>query len=413
MSERVGVGIIGMGGAGLAQVEYFAAISGVEVVRAMDPHPEAIPARLQAHRLPPIPVTDRLEQVLGDPRIDLVSVCTPDQTHAEYVVAALKAGKHVVCEKALAGTRAQCVAILRAWRRSGRIGAVQHQFRFDPWFRKATDLVHQGAIGTPFTIHGEYIHRMLERSRLYHHWRFSDRDASPPVVLGGIHQLDMFRWMMQSEVTTVSAVANHLAWPDYPEDDCVESNLTFASGAIGRLTVALGVDQPMYYGLRVFGAHGTLADGYLIRESSLTPIAPDPPAWPGPRRTLLQKIGGALAHPSRFAAKARQLAGRWLPSTRRAGPYGCACYQHALACQQSLQNVVNAVRGLEPPLVSLEAGARACFVAFAITESYRRRCPVQVSYEELDRALAGEEPNNTPVQSAANGHCLNRERQLT
>src|SRR5271165_2365755 len=103
MSARVGVGIIGMGSAGLAQVESFGQIAGVEIVRAMDPHCGEIPARLQAKTLPAIPVTDRLQELLEDPRIDLISVCSPDPTHAEHVIAALEAGKHVLCEKPLAG----------------------------------------------------------------------------------------------------------------------------------------------------------------------------------------------------------------------------------------------------------------------------------------------------------------------
>jgi predicted dehydrogenase len=354
------------------------ALPGVEVTHLVDRFPDAIPERLRKMELPQIPISDRLEPILNDPEIDLVSVCTPDQTHADLAVAVLNAGKHVLVEKPLASTAEQCARIVQAWRRSGKVGAVQHQFRFEPWFETAAKLVHTGAVGKVFSVHSAYIHRFIDRSRRYAPaWRLERPDASPPVLLGGVHLLDYFRWLMGCEIVKVSAVANHLAFPQYPNPDCVEALLTFANGAIGHLTVALGVDQPQYHPLRVYGTAGTLADGYLLQEHSVRHVVESEPL---PRRPLLQRIGGALRKPERFLRFVEQ---RWRRRSQRssaenAPPIAHALYDHSAAVVRSLTDVVRAVREGTAPLVTVEEGARTCHVAFAITQAYREGRTIDV-----------------------------------
>jgi predicted dehydrogenase len=375
MAEQIRVAIIGMGGAGLAQVNYFRQVPGVQVALLMDPHPEQIPQRLAERRLPAAPVTDRLDDVLGDSAIDLVSVCTPDNTHADYCVAVSQAGKHLLCEKPLADNMANCSRAVEAWKRSGKVGAVQHQFRFEPWFQKAAELIREGAIGRVVSVHGDYIHNLRERSLLFHPWRFEGPNAHAVMPAAGIHFLDLFRWMVDSEIVQVSATGNHIAFPDYPDNDCVESHFQFANGAIGRLTVSIGVEHPIYFPIRVYGTEGTLADGFLIRENSAERVVEaQVPQTPQARsdgwlRTCLRaprRMLGRLKrrffdrHPPRSVATFNPVNLLWRTE-----------YQHFTACARSVTNVVQAVREGRRPLVTLEDAARSCAVAFAATLSYR------------------------------------------
>jgi predicted dehydrogenase len=354
-------------------------VPGAEVTHLVDHDPDAVPGRLATMELPQIPVTAHVEQILNDPSIDLVSVCTPDQTHADIAVAALNAGKHVLVEKPLASSPEQCTRIIQAWRRSGKVGAVQHQFRFEPWFHTAAKLAHAGAVGKVFSIHSAYIHRFQERSHRYGRaWRLESMDASPPVLLGGIHILDYFRWLVGCEIVKVSAMANHIAFPQYPNEDCVESIVTFANGAIGHLTVALGVDQPLYHPLRVYGTAGTLADGYLIREHSAKYVVESEPL---PQRPLYRKVGRALVKPeliANFVRRKWQRGWQRVSSPATAPTIAIAHYDHNRAVPRSLTNVVRAIREGTSPLVTLEEGARACHVAFAITQSYREGRPIDL-----------------------------------
>jgi predicted dehydrogenase len=401
MPSNVRVAIVGLGGAGLAQAGYFLQIPGVEVTRLVDQFPDAIPERLKEMVLPPIPITARLEQVLNDSSIDLVSVCTPDQTHADIAVAALNAGKHVLVEKPLASTPEQCARILHAWRRSGKVGAVQHQFRFEPWFHTAAKLAHAGAIGEIFSIHSAYIHRIVERSRRFRPaWRLESIDASPPVILGGVHILDFFRWVMGCEIVKVSAMANHIAFPEYPDDDCVEAVVTFANGAVGHLTVALAVAQPQYHPLRVYGTAGTLADGYLMREHSREFVVKSEPL---PRRPLPQRIAGAIRKPQRLL---RFVGQHWRRNMRRLSaetppPIAQALYDHNTAVIRSLSDVVRAIREGTSPLVTLEEGVRTCYAAFAITQSYREGRIIDVpplDLPKIEPAVASSNPQAESLQ---------------
>jgi myo-inositol 2-dehydrogenase/D-chiro-inositol 1-dehydrogenase/scyllo-inositol 2-dehydrogenase (NAD+) len=377
MSERIRVAIIGMGGAGLAQAAYFRAIPGVQVARVMDPHPELIPGRMERGwmgRVDPVPVTDRLDDILNDPSIDLISVCTPDSTHADYCVAALRAGKHLLCEKPLADNDQNCARVVEAWRQSGKVGAVQHQFRFEPWYCRAAELVRAGAIGRIVCVHGDYIHNLRQRSRIFHPWRFDGPDAHAVMPAAGVHFIDLFRWLVGAEIVQVSAIGNHIAFPAYPDNDCVESHFRFANGAIGRLTVTIGVEHPIHFPIRVFGTEGTLADGFLIRENSAERVLDSPaPAAPPPSRDGWR---AAWRVP-------RRLLGRWKrrlldkpppPQPSAFNPVNLLWrteYRHYEACVRSVANVIEAVREGKPPLVTLEEAARSCAVAFAATRSYR------------------------------------------
>jgi myo-inositol 2-dehydrogenase/D-chiro-inositol 1-dehydrogenase/scyllo-inositol 2-dehydrogenase (NAD+) len=406
MSERIRVAIIGMGGAGLAQVGYFREVPGVEVALVMDPHPERIPERLEKRRLALVPGTGRLKDVLSDPSIDLVSVCTPDSTHADYCVAVLEAGKHLLCEKPLADDEANCARAVEAWKHSGKVGAVQHQFRFEPWFHRAAELVRAGAVGRVVSIHGDYIHNLRDRSRLYHPWRFEGPDAHAPMPAAGVHFLDLFRWLVGSEIVEITATGNHIAFPAYPDNDCVESHFRFANGAIGRLTVTIGDEHPIHFPIRVFGTEGTLADGFLIRENSAERVFKDPgPVAPLP---LLDGWRALYRVPRRLLGNLKRGLLRMLKPQPKPGfnPVNLLWrteYQHYEACVHSITNVIQAVREGKQPLVTLEEAARSCAVAFAATRSYREAGrPVEVSeaaFGPPGRATAGSA--GTPGRSAA------------
>jgi myo-inositol 2-dehydrogenase/D-chiro-inositol 1-dehydrogenase/scyllo-inositol 2-dehydrogenase (NAD+) len=391
MSERLRVAIIGMGGAGLAQVAYFREIPGVEVAQVVDPHAEQVPERLGKRRLAPVPATRRLDDVLSDPSIDLVSVCTPDSTHADYCVAVLEARKHLLCEKPLADNEENCVRTVEAWKRSGKVGAVQHQFRFEPWFHKAAELVRAGAIGRVVAIHGDYIHNLRDRSRLYHPWRFAGPDAHAPMPAAGVHFLDLFRWLVGSEIVEITARGNHIAFPGYPDNDCIESHFRFANGTIGRVTVTIGVEHPIHFPIRVFGTEGTLADGFLIRENSAERVFENP----RPKRVPVRDRWGIryrmqgwrivyrvprqlLGHLKRGLVKALKP-----QATADFAPVPLLWrteYEHREACIRSVTNVVEAIREGKQPLVTLEEAARSCAVAFAATRSYREGGrPVEIS----------------------------------
>jgi len=89
-------------------------------------------------------LTTDYREILANPEVDAVFVCTPDHLHAEHAVAALNAGKHVFLEKPMATTIADCDAIIEAAARTGAKLYVGHNMRFFPVVRKMRELIEAG-----------------------------------------------------------------------------------------------------------------------------------------------------------------------------------------------------------------------------------------------------------------------------
>src|SRR5215208_1259245 len=92
-----------------------------------------------------------VEELCADPEVDAVFVCTPHHLHAEHVLAAIRAGKHVLCEKPLTITTEDGAHLVRAAQRAGVVLAVAYYRRFYPVLEALQRVVESGRLGTPTT----------------------------------------------------------------------------------------------------------------------------------------------------------------------------------------------------------------------------------------------------------------------
>ena len=190
--------------------------------------------------------------ILDDPSIDAVAICSSTDTHANIIMEAAQAGKHIFCEKPIDHSLEKIDIALAAVEKAGVKLMVGFNRRFDPNFRRVRELVETGAIGVP---------RIL---------RITSRDPAPPPVeyikvSGGIfldmtiHDFDMARFLMGSEVTQVFVAGGVMVDPkigDAGDIDTAITTLWFANGAIGTIDncreAAYGYDQRV----EVFGSGG-------------------------------------------------------------------------------------------------------------------------------------------------------------
>ena len=128
MSKHLKVAMIGTGGISRTHMPGWQASEYAEVVAASD----VISASLEAwgktwnvERL-----TTDVQEIIEDPKIDIIDICTPNMTHTPLVIAALNAGKHVICEKPLAPTPADIRQMIEARDRSGKLLMTAQHFRF-------------------------------------------------------------------------------------------------------------------------------------------------------------------------------------------------------------------------------------------------------------------------------------------
>jgi myo-inositol 2-dehydrogenase/D-chiro-inositol 1-dehydrogenase len=190
--------------------------------------------------------------ILNDRSIDAVAICSSTDTHAAIITEAAQCGKHIFCEKPIDHDMARIDAALETVKTAGVKLMIGFNRRFDSNFRRVQELVASGAVGEP---------RIL---------RITSRDPAPPPieyvkVSGGIfldmtiHDFDMARFLMGSEVTQVFVAGGVRVDPKIGEAGDIDTAITtlwFANGAIGTIDncreAVYGYDQRV----EVFGSLG-------------------------------------------------------------------------------------------------------------------------------------------------------------
>ncbi|WP_315094586.1 Gfo/Idh/MocA family oxidoreductase [uncultured Cellulomonas sp.] len=139
--------------------------------------------------------------------IDLVDICTPGDTHAEIAIAALEAGKHVLCEKPLANSVEEAEAMVRAAERAPGLAMVGFTYRRVPAIQLARTLVADGRIGTVRHVRAQYLQDWIADAQAPLSWRL-DKQKAGSGALGdiGAHIVDLAQFVTGESVTGVSAV---------------------------------------------------------------------------------------------------------------------------------------------------------------------------------------------------------------
>src|SRR5829696_5448203 len=138
------MGVVGAGGFGLYALQHFTQIPGVTLVGMAGTHREAAFAVAQRFGIPDIEDVDAL---VGRPDIDLIYIATPPFLHYPQALAALQAGKHVICEKPLALTVAQADELVALAQERGLLCIANLMQRYNPLFESVRRLVASGLLG--------------------------------------------------------------------------------------------------------------------------------------------------------------------------------------------------------------------------------------------------------------------------
>jgi myo-inositol 2-dehydrogenase/D-chiro-inositol 1-dehydrogenase len=246
---KVKFAVAGLGRIGKIHLENLLHMDHVEVVAVMDPMEECR-KYAQEKKIPHI--TETFEELLNIAPFDSVVICSPTDTHADYVEMAAKAGVHIFCEKPLDLSMQRVVEVLKVVKEANIKLMLGFNRRFDKEFRKIHDLVKQGAVGKPHLV------------------KITSRDpGAPPVSYikqsGGlfldmtIHDFDMARFVVGKEVEEVYAKGAVLVDPAIGEAGDIDTavvTLTYTDGTMAVIDnsreAAYGYDQR----IEVFGSKG-------------------------------------------------------------------------------------------------------------------------------------------------------------
>lgn len=291
----------------------------------------------------PVAVTgDEVQCIFNDPTIDAVLICSPAPSHLPLIIQAAQAGKHIFCEKPIALDIAAIQQALAAVEQAQVILQVGFNRRFDPNFAKVKRVVQEGGIGEPHIIH------------------ITSRDPEPPphdyiASSGGIfldmsiHDFDMARYLVGSEITEVYATGSALIDPTIAQQgdvDTVVIQLTFANGALGVIDnsrqAVYGYDQRV----EVFGSQGKmLAQNVSATQTELSTA--DAVTGEKPMHFFLDR------------------------------------YQASYLAE--LRSFCHSIRHKQPAAVDGRDGLIAVIIGHAAKQSYQSHQPIRIDYEHPEQ----------------------------
>jgi predicted dehydrogenase len=229
--------------------------------------------------------------MLDDPAVGLVVVGTPPVAHAESVLAALAAGKHVVCEKPFALRVDEVDRMIDAAAAHDRVLTVFQSRRWDPDYLAVRDVVRSGGIGELFYMEsfiGGYSHPC-------DYWHSHEPISGGTIYDWGSHYFDWILQLFPHAVRTVSAHAHKRVWHDVTNSDQVRVDLTFANGAEASFLQSdvASAMKPKWYLLGTRGA--------VVGEWRDEVVPADFPA----RLKVLRPVDGARPHEEILGLPAR------------------------------------------------------------------------------------------------------------
>ena len=150
-----------------------------------------------------------MEALLEDPNVDAVSICSANTSHAQIAVAALEAGKHVLCEKPMATTLEDCERMVSAAKKSGKKLMIDQNQRLAGAHVKARELIEQGEIGSVITFATAFRHGGPETWSVdpgQSTWFFDKKRAAMGAMADlGVHKTDLIQYLIGQTVDEVEA----------------------------------------------------------------------------------------------------------------------------------------------------------------------------------------------------------------
>lgn len=246
--------VVGLG-MGVTHCKDLRDAQGCELVALCDASPERLKQNKQEFGVRGY--TDYAD-LLRDPDVDVINICTPSGTHADLSVAALRAGKHVLCEKPPDVTLEAVDRMIAARDESGKVLSVIFQSRFEPLYLAIKGAIDRGRLGNLIGVHGAV---NWWRSDSYFvspgmwkgTWKF---DGGGSLANQGIHTLDLVQWFggRVVEVYGKFGVFAH----DIETEDKTVAVLTFANGALGTLTTTTAAYPGLDRSILLHGQNGSI-----------------------------------------------------------------------------------------------------------------------------------------------------------
>ncbi|HEB30649.1 MAG TPA: Gfo/Idh/MocA family oxidoreductase [Spirochaetes bacterium] len=192
-------------------------------------------------------------EMLESGKIDAVDICLPDINHVEPAVAAAEAGKHILLEKPMARTAADCIKIKAACDKAGVRLLIAHVLRFDPGYKRLYDAVKSGEVGDVIHLSAERKNSRLLAERL--------KGRTSMLFYVGVHDIDLVQWCAGKRITRVYAQRIVNINKKWNSEDCIYVLANLGDGTIANFEYAWTLPENFPTGLKskleIYGSKST------------------------------------------------------------------------------------------------------------------------------------------------------------
>lgn len=246
-SKKIGTAVIGYGGMGGWHTDKIKKLKGAELIGIYD----ILDERCRLSEQKGMHAFCSREELLSDDRIDLVTVATPNDFHKEIVIAALEAGKNVICEKPVALNSADLEEMIAVAKKTGKLFTVHQNRRWDEDYLSVKKIMEDNMLGRVYNIES----RVQGDRGVPGDWRNTKAQGGGMVLDWGVHLLDQIL-MLKAEQKLVSVYAQLTSITTDEVDDGFRTMLSFNDGttAYVEVTTSNFIKLPRWY---VLGENGS------------------------------------------------------------------------------------------------------------------------------------------------------------
>jgi predicted dehydrogenase len=259
--KKYNVGIIGYSWAAGAHIEAINKTSLAQVTSLCSTR-ELDSAEISARHGGTIKCYTDLAQMLADPDLHAVSICSYPADHAMQAVMAAKAGKHMIIEKPIALTWGDCISVKEAVEEAGVKTCVCFECRYSSQLITVKALIDQGLLGQIHYGEVDYYHGIGPWYGQYR-WNIKKDAAGSSLLSAGCHALDALLLCMGNEVDNVCNYSTYSANPDFARYEYPTTSVTllkFRDGRVGKVASVIDCLQPYYFHIHLVGSEGSLLD---------------------------------------------------------------------------------------------------------------------------------------------------------
>src|SRR5579871_1204304 len=251
--KKLGWAIVGLGSLSINEIlPAFAKCEKAKVVALVSGHPDKANKLALRYGVDPKNIYNyqNYDSIAHNPEVDVIYIVLPNGMHAEYTVRGLQAGKHVLSEKPMARTPAECQQMIDAAKKADRKLMVAYRCRYEPYNREAIRMAQSGELGKTKVIVSEHGFNIGDPTQ----WRLNRELAGGGSLMDiGIYALNAVRYLSGQEPTEVFATS--YSTPDDPRfkevEETISFDLKFDSGLLASCLSSYG------FGCNRFRVHGT------------------------------------------------------------------------------------------------------------------------------------------------------------